>query len=220
MKKNLLLLLTFLTTISCSKEEHKSKVEKKNKAPLEKLIDGHKRFLEEKPIHPHQNKKSILENQNGQHPFAVILTCSDSRLTPEILFDQGIGDLFVIRNAGNLISDIDMGSIEYAVEYLDTKLIVVLGHTECGAIKAYDEITMEIKRMYVSQEMRGHGIAHKILSALEVWAHDLGFTRCILETGDDMLPAVSLYKKCGYIKIPNYGQYIDVTDSVCFQKYI
>jgi len=137
MKKSLLLLLTFLTTISCSKEEHKSKVEKKNKAPLEKLIDGHKRFLEEKPIHPHQNKKSILENQNGQHPFAVILTCSDSRLTPEILFDQGIGDLFVIRNAGNLISDIDMGSIEYAVEYLDTKLIVVLGHTECGAIKAY-----------------------------------------------------------------------------------
>ncbi|HQV98503.1 MAG TPA: GNAT family N-acetyltransferase [Saprospiraceae bacterium] len=90
----------------------------------------------------------------------------------------------------------------------------------CGAIKEYDDTTMEIKRMYVSQEMRGHGIAHKILSALEAWAHDLGFTRCILETGDDMLPAVSLYKKCGYIKIPNYGQYIDVTDSVCFEKYI
>ena len=60
----------------------------------------------------------------------------------------------------------------------------------CGAIKAYDEITMEIKRMYVSQVMRGHGIAHKILSALEVWAHDLGFTRCILETGDDMASVI------------------------------
>jgi carbonic anhydrase len=66
-----------------------------------------------------------------------VVTCSDSRVAPEILFDQGIGDLFVIRNAGNLISDIDMGSIEYAVEHLHTKLIVVLGHTECGAIKAY-----------------------------------------------------------------------------------
>lgn len=137
MKKSFILLLVLLTTINCSKEEHKSKVEKKNKLPLEKLIDGHQRFLSEKTIHPHQNKKSILENENGQHPFAVVLTCSDSRVSPEILFDQGIGDLFVIRNAGNLISDIDMGSIEYAVEHLDTKLIVVLGHTECGAIEAY-----------------------------------------------------------------------------------
>lgn len=93
--------------------------------------------MDEKSIHPHQNKKTILENQNGQHPFAVVLTCSDSRVAPEILFDQGIGDLFVIRNAGNLISDIDMGSIEYAVEHLNAKLVVVLGHTECGAIKAY-----------------------------------------------------------------------------------
>ena len=65
------------------------------------------------------------------------MTCSDSRVSPEILFDQGLGDLFVIRNAGNLISDIDMGSIEYAVEHLHAKLIIVLGHTECGAIKAY-----------------------------------------------------------------------------------
>jgi carbonic anhydrase len=93
--------------------------------------------LNEKLIHPHQNKKTLLENQNAQHPFAIILTCSDSRVAPEILFDQGIGDLFVIRNAGNLISNIDMGSIEYAVEHLDAKLIIVLGHTECGAIKAY-----------------------------------------------------------------------------------
>ena len=105
--------------------------------PLEKLTTGNQRFLDEKSIHPHQNKKTVLENQDGQKPFAVIITCSDSRVSPEIVFDQGIGDLFVIRNAGNLISDIDMGSIEYAVEHLDAKLIVVLGHTECGAVKAY-----------------------------------------------------------------------------------
>jgi carbonic anhydrase len=106
-------------------------------SPLEKLTVGNQRFLDEKSIHPHQDKKTVLENQDGQKPFAVVLTCSDSRVSPEIVFDQGIGDLFVIRNAGNLISDLDMGSIEYAVEHLDTKLIVVLGHTECGAIKAY-----------------------------------------------------------------------------------
>lgn len=131
------LALILATTLSCKKETTTEVVANKNETPIEKLISGNKRFIEEKTIHPHQNKKTVLDNQNAQHPFAVVLTCSDSRVSPEILFDQGIGDLFVIRNAGNLISDIDMGSIEYAVEHLDAKLIIVLGHTECGAIKAY-----------------------------------------------------------------------------------
>jgi carbonic anhydrase len=136
MRKIVLAILVLATLISCKKEETLISIEK-NQTPLEKLVAGNQRFLEEKTIHPHQNKNSVLKNQDDQHPFAVIVTCSDSRVAPEILFDQGIGDLFVIRNAGNLISDIDMGSIEYAVEHLDAKLIVVLGHTECGAIKAY-----------------------------------------------------------------------------------
>lgn len=136
MRKIVLAIAVVVTLISCKKEESPISIEA-NQTPIEKLIAGNQRFLEEKTIHPHQNKNSVLENQNGQHPFAVIVTCSDSRVAPEILFDQGIGDLFVIRNAGNLISDIDMGSIEYAVEHLDAKLVVVLGHTECGAIKAY-----------------------------------------------------------------------------------
>ena len=138
MKNRILALaLVLATTLSCKKEATSAVVTDKNETPIEKLISGNKRFIEEKTIHPHQNKKTVLDNQNAQHPFAVVLTCSDSRVAPEILFDQGIGDIFVIRNAGNLISDIDMGSIEYAVEHLDTKLIIVLGHTECGAIKAY-----------------------------------------------------------------------------------
>lgn len=131
------LALILSTTLSCKKETTTEVAANNNETPIEKLISGNKRFIEEKTIHPHQNKKTVLDNQNAQHPFAVVLTCSDSRVSPEILFDQGIGDLFVIRNAGNLISDIDMGSIEYAVEHLDAKLIIVLGHTECGAIKAY-----------------------------------------------------------------------------------
>jgi carbonic anhydrase len=138
MKKILMSALILAIILSCKKETTTEEVVlNKNETPIERLISGNKRFLNEKLIHPHQNKKTLLENQNAQHPFAVILTCSDSRVAPEILFDQGIGDLFVIRNAGNLISNIDMGSIEYAVEHLDAKLIIVLGHTECGAIKAY-----------------------------------------------------------------------------------
>ena len=138
MKNRIIVLALLLATIvSCKKETTPEVVTDKNETPIEKLISGNKRFIDEKTIHPHQNKKTVLANQDAQHPFAVVLTCSDSRVSPEILFDQGIGDLFVIRNAGNLISDIDMGSIEYAVEHLDAKLIVVLGHTECGAIKAY-----------------------------------------------------------------------------------
>lgn len=138
MKNSILAVVLILATLlSCKKESTPEVVTDKNETPIEKLISGNKRFIDEKTIHPHQNKKTVLDNQNAQHPFAVVLTCSDSRVSPEILFDQGIGDLFVIRNAGNLISDIDMGSIEYAVEHLDAKLIIVLGHTECGAIKAY-----------------------------------------------------------------------------------
>ncbi|MGL5112026.1 MAG: carbonic anhydrase [Flavobacterium sp.] len=104
-----------------------------------KLMEGNKRFLNNQSEHLHQNKASVLATENEQHPFAVVITCADSRVSPEIIFDQGIGDLFVIRNAGNLMSDFAMGSVEYAVEHLKTKLVVVLGHTECGAIKAFVE---------------------------------------------------------------------------------
>ena len=72
----------------------------------------------------------------GQHPFAVVLCCSDSRVAPEIIFDQKLGDLFVIRNAGNIVDEEVLGSIEYAVEHLETPLVVVMGHAACGAVTA------------------------------------------------------------------------------------
>lgn len=139
--KTRIAILAFIafSILGCKKDHQQNNTIETNKnlTCLEQLTEGSKRFLDEKSIHPHQNKQTVLANQDSQKPFAVIITCSDSRVSPEIVFDQGIGDLFVIRNAGNLISDIDMGSIEYAIEHLDTKLIIVLGHTECGAIKAY-----------------------------------------------------------------------------------
>ncbi|KQW98862.1 hypothetical protein ASC72_12060 [Flavobacterium sp. Root420] len=103
-----ILALIIFSVIGCKK--HKP-TEDKNLTSLEQLTTGNERFLNGRSAHPRQNKKTVLANQDGQKPFAVVITCSDSRVSPEIVFDQGIGDLFVIRNAGNLISDIDMGSI-------------------------------------------------------------------------------------------------------------
>jgi GNAT superfamily N-acetyltransferase len=88
----------------------------------------------------------------------------------------------------------------------------------CGAIKEYSNDTMEIKRMYTLPESRGRGIAAKVLSALENWTKELSFERCILETGKKQPEAIALYKKNGYKLIPNYGQYAEVENSLCFKK--
>jgi putative acetyltransferase len=88
----------------------------------------------------------------------------------------------------------------------------------CGAIKQYEPRTMEIKRMYVLPENRGRGIANKILSELEIWATELAFKKCILETGKKQPEAIRLYQKNGYNLIQNYGQYAQVENSVCFEK--
>lgn len=104
--------------------------------PLVALKDGNNRFVSNNPLHIHQDLEKVKELSKGQNPKAVIIGCSDSRVSPEILFDQGMGDLFVIRTAGNVMSDYELGSIEYATEHLHTKLVVVLGHYGCGAIQA------------------------------------------------------------------------------------
>ncbi len=108
----------------------------KTEQALRDLLAGNERFVARKSIHPHQSAERRTEVAKGQHPSAVILGCSDSRIPPEIIFDQGIGDLFVIRVAGNIIDDAILGSMEYAVEHLHVHLIVVLGHQKCGAVEA------------------------------------------------------------------------------------
>ncbi len=90
----------------------------------------------------------------------------------------------------------------------------------CGAIKKFSEDTMEVKRMYVLPERRGEGIASFILDELERWAKELGFKKCVLETGKKQPEAIGLYQKSGYRLIPNYGQYEHVENSVCFEKEI
>ena len=88
----------------------------------------------------------------------------------------------------------------------------------CGAIKAYQPGIMEIKRMFTTPENRGKGIAREVLTALEKWTLELGYDRCILETGVKQPEAIRLYKKAGYSQIPNYGQYAGVDNSLCFEK--
>lgn len=88
----------------------------------------------------------------------------------------------------------------------------------CGAMKELDKETMEIKRMYVPLVMRGHGIAVAILKELENWAKEMGYKKCVLETGDKMPEAITLCKKSNYKIIPNYGQYENVVSSICFEK--
>ena len=104
--------------------------------PLQRLVDGNRRFVAHRAKRPHQDPARRLEVAKGQKPFAAILSCADSRVPPEVIFDQGLGDLFVVRVAGNIADDAVVGSLEYAVEHLGVKLIFVLGHQRCGAVQA------------------------------------------------------------------------------------
>ena len=103
---------------------------------LSRLKTGNERFIHNNVSTGKPVAARRAETAQGQHPFATIVGCADSRTAPEIIFDQNIGDLFVVRTAGNLVDDYALGSIEYGVEHLGVRLIVVLGHERCGAVTA------------------------------------------------------------------------------------
>lgn len=105
-------------------------------AALAKLKEGNARFVNAKVSEGKPVAARRAETAQSQHPFAIILGCADSRTPPEMIFDQNIGDIFVDRNAGNLVDDHTLGTIEYGVEHLGARLIVVLGHERCGAVIA------------------------------------------------------------------------------------
>lgn len=107
----------------------------------DEMRDGNDRFVAGEPRHPRQDVERRHELAAGQRPRAALFGCSDSRLAAEIIFDEGLGDLFVVRNAGQVISDSVVGSLEYAVAVLEVPLIVVLGHDACGAVNAAIEST-------------------------------------------------------------------------------
>ena len=106
------------------------------KEAIARLKKGNQRFAQAQLTHPNLDEARRTKVATGQRPFAVIVGCSDSRVPPELIFDTGLGDLFVIRLAGNIITGAALGSIEYAVEHLHSPLVVVLGHERCGAVTA------------------------------------------------------------------------------------
>jgi len=122
------------------------RIHKANEA-FEKLVAGNARFVAGNPEHGHEARGWRAGLEAAQHPFATIIGCSDSRVPIELLFDQGFGDLFVIRVAGNLVARDEAGSVEYAVNHLHTPIVAVIGHESCGAVTAalgtHEQITSE-----------------------------------------------------------------------------
>jgi carbonic anhydrase len=117
---------------------------------LHELLSGNKRYMAARMLHPRQGVQRRAQVAPRQQPLAAILSCADSRVPPEIVFDQGLGDLFVIRVAGNTADDVALGSLEYAVEHLGVRLVLVLGHERCGAVQAtYDMLTK-------GEQLHGH----------------------------------------------------------------
>ncbi len=133
--------------------------------------------------------------------------------------------LVKLLDANLAISDGDEHDFYDQYNKIDTIKHFIVGYIDeqpvgCGAIKEFDSDTMEVKRMFTAEGCRGKGIASSILKALELWAKELQYKRCILETGLKQPAAIQLYKKTGYHIIPNYGQYSGVQNSVCFEKQL
>lgn len=130
---------------------------------LKRLLTGNLRFVANYRQYPGQSVERAAQLAEGQHPFAAVLTCADSRVPPELLFDQGLGDLFVVRVAGNVADDEVIGSLEYAVEHLDVRLILVLGHERCDAVRA------ALEAVVLKAEPEGHlvHLVHALEPAIE-----------------------------------------------------
>lgn len=146
-----------------------------------------------------------IERTNSENPDFIKLV---KLLDADLAFRDG--DLHSFFNQFNKID-----TIKYAVVASINGIAV-----GAGALRKYQSNVGEIKRMYVLEEYRGHGVATLVLAALEIWARELNFEKCILETGQKYPEAIQLYKKNGYKVIANYGPYITIADSVCFEKYL
>ena len=124
----------FVTTLTMCQSQSAS-VPSTPEEALAELIAGNERYVNEKSIHPHGDMDRVEETAPHQAPFVAVVGCSDSRVPVELLFDQGVGDIFVIRTAGNNVnSEMVMGSVDYAIEHLGVKLLLVLGHGSCGGV--------------------------------------------------------------------------------------
>jgi carbonic anhydrase len=149
------------------------------------LIEGNWRFMNGIPMGPNRTPKRRRELVRGQRPFAAVLGCSDSRVVPELIFDAGLGDLFVVRLVGNIADEGALGSIEFAIENLGVRLVVVLGHTRCGAVGA------------VVQNMNYPGHVEHVLGAVRLGMEKAraepgeGYINCILANTEETVRKVA-----------------------------
>jgi len=143
-----------------------------------------------------------VRTDSGNEDFIALVRQLDADLAERDGSDHSFYDQF------NKIT-----MIKHAIVLYEDDLAIA-----CGAIKEFEPGSMEVKRMYTLPEHRGKGIAGKVLSELEIWSAELGYSKSVLETGKRQPEAINLYSKSGYLKIPNYGQYIGVENSVCFEK--
>ncbi|MFT6883436.1 MAG: putative acetyltransferase [Marinoscillum sp.] len=148
---------------------------------------------------------SIIKTDSSNSDFVALVAL----LNAELAIRDGEED-HAFYDQFNKITSVKHCAVLYSDE-------VAVG---CGALKAFDDNTAEVKRMFVKLEQRGKGLAVTILTELETWAKELGFGKCILETGFKQPEAIALYKKCGYQVIENYGQYAGVSTSICFEKVL
>jgi len=136
---NLVVAALLLCPIFCIGTGQKSQDKVTPDSALAELKDGNAHHVTHRYKHPHETAERLRQLAAGQHPHAEILSCADSRVPPEVIFDQGLGDLFVVRVAGNVVSDVELGSLEYGAEHLHVPLLIVLGHQRCGAVTAVVE---------------------------------------------------------------------------------
>src|SRR3954449_11002544 len=128
--------ILFLLAATLPGTDHQAESKLTPDSVIAELKTGNAHHVRHQYLHPHETGARQRELVTGQHPHAELLSCADSRVPPEIVFDQGLGDLFVVRVAGNVASDTEIGSLEYGAEHLPIPLLVVLGHESCGAVTA------------------------------------------------------------------------------------
>ncbi len=177
---------------------------------LRRIKGGNKRFTSDQLQHPYDSNWKRSDLTAGQYPFVIVLGCSDSRVPPELVFDQGLGDVFVVRVAGNVLNKENVGSIEYAVANLGTPLIVVLGHEHCGAVKAAKQ-TIAAKGKAPGQI---HSLVEAIRPAVEATVGQDAEATCqanvrhVVETLKESKPII--YKLIDSGKVAVVGAYYDL----------
>jgi carbonic anhydrase len=160
-------------------------------AAIQELREGNDRYILDHVEHPHEGAQRRVDLSVAQHPFAIVLGCADSRVVPELIFDQGVGDLFVLRIAGNVADDAVIASIEYAVEHLGTRLVVVLGHERCGAVMAaidhvfspgkLNSLISYIKpAVKASQDLAGNVVSNTVKAHINLMVEAIASTEPIL----------------------------------------